>query len=75
MSKVVSMKEAISTHVSSGDFLFIGGYICRTPFPTIHEIIRQKITDLTITRSNAADDFDLMIGAGCVRRFINPAIK
>ncbi|MBU0972252.1 MAG: CoA transferase subunit A, partial [Proteobacteria bacterium] len=71
MSKVVSMKEAISTHVSSGDFLFIGGYICRTPFSAIHEIIRQKITDLTITRSNGADDFDLMIGAGCVRRYIS----
>lgn len=71
MTKVMTMKDAISTHVSSGDFLFLGGYICRTPFSAIHEIIRQKITDLTITRSNAADDFDLMIGAGCVKRFIS----
>jgi glutaconate CoA-transferase, subunit A len=36
----------------------------------IHEIIRQKKTDLTITRSNAADDFDMLIGAGLVKRFI-----
>jgi glutaconate CoA-transferase, subunit A len=70
MSKVMSMKEAIAAHVKSGDFLFIGGYICRTPMAAIHEIIRQGIKDLTITRSNAADDFDLMIGAGVVRRFI-----
>ncbi|MDD9301446.1 MAG: hypothetical protein HUK40_03510 [Desulfobacter sp.] len=56
MSKVMTMKEAVSAHVNSGDFLFIGGYVCRTPFSAIHEIIRQKITDLTITRSNAADD-------------------
>lgn len=71
MSKVMSIKDAISTHVSSNDFLFIGGYICRPPFSAIHEIIRQGIKDLTITRSNAADDFDLMIGAGCVKRFIS----
>jgi glutaconate CoA-transferase, subunit A len=70
MSKVTTMKEAVSTHVKSGDFLFIGGYICRPPMAAIHEIIRQGIKDLTITRSNAADDFDLMIGAGVVKRFI-----
>lgn len=70
MNKVMTAKEAISQHVNSGDFLFIGGYICRSPFSAIHEIIRQGIKDLTITRSNAADDFDMLIGAGCVKRFI-----
>jgi len=70
MSKVTTMKEAIAAHVRDGDFLFIGGYICRTPYSAIHEIIRQGRRELTITRSNAADDFDMLIGAGCVRRFI-----
>jgi glutaconate CoA-transferase, subunit A len=70
MSKVTTMKEAIAEHVHDGDFLFIGGYICRTPYSAIHEIIRQGRKDLTITRSNAADDFDMMIGAGVVKRFI-----
>jgi glutaconate CoA-transferase, subunit A len=70
MGKVTTMKEAIANHVRDGDFLFIGGYICRTPFAAIHEIIRQGKKDLTITRSNAADDFDMMIGAGVVKRFI-----
>jgi glutaconate CoA-transferase subunit A len=70
MSKVMTIKEAISKHVHSGDFLFIGGYICRPPFAAIHEIIRQDIKDLTVTRSNAADDFDMLIGAGSVKRFI-----
>lgn len=70
MSKVVTMEQAISEHVEDGDFLFIGGYICRTPFAAIHEIIRQGKRELTITRSNAADDFDMMIGAGVVKRFI-----
>lgn len=71
MSKVMTMREAIERFVQDGDFLFIGGYICRTPFAAIHEIIRQQKKDLTITRSNAADDFDMMIGAGVVKRFIS----
>ncbi len=70
MTKVVAMKEAIAQHVGDGDFVYIGGYICRTPFAAIHEIIRQGKKGLTITRSNAADDFDMMIGAGVVKRFI-----
>ena len=71
MSKVMTTADAISNFVHPGDFLFLGGYICRTPFSAIHEIIRQKIGDLTITRSNAADDFDMLIGAGLVKRFIS----
>jgi glutaconate CoA-transferase, subunit A len=71
MSKVMTTADAISKFVHPGDFLFLGGYICRTPFSAIHEIIRQKIGDLTITRSNAADDFDMLIGAGLVKRFIS----
>lgn len=70
MNKVTTMKEAISQHVRSGDFVYIGGYICRTPMSAVHEIIRQGLKDLTVTRSNAADDFDMLIGAGCVKRFI-----
>ena len=70
MGKVMTTEDAIRKFVSDGEFLFIGGYICRPPFAAIHEIIRQKKRDLTITRSNAADDFDMLIGAGCVKRFI-----
>jgi len=71
MSKLTTMKAAVAEHVQDGDFLYIGGYICRTPFSAIHEIVRQGRKDLTVTRSNAADDFDLMIGAGTVKRFIS----
>jgi len=70
MTKVMTMKQAVAQHVHDGDFLFIGGYVCRTPFAAIHEIIRQGRKELTITRSNAADDFDMLIGAGVATRFI-----
>lgn len=75
MSKVMTTAEAVNTFVRDGDFLFIGGYICRPPFAAIHEIIRQKKRGLTVTRSNAADDFDMLIGAGCVSRFISTFIS
>jgi glutaconate CoA-transferase, subunit A len=70
MSKVTTMNKAVAEHVHDGDFVYIGGYICRTPYAAIHEIIRQGRKDLTITRSNAGDDFDMLIGAGVVKRFI-----
>src|SRR5512137_861384 len=75
MSKVMTTADAIGKFVHDGDFVYIGGYICRPPFGAIHEIIRQNKRDLTITRSNAADDFDLLIGAGCVKRFISTFIS
>ncbi len=70
MDKITNAREAIAHHLKDGDLVFIGGYICRPPFSLIHEIIRQRKRDLTIVRSNAADDFDMLIGAGCVKRFI-----
>ena len=71
MSKVMTMSDAVSKYVKDGAFLYLGGYVCRPPFAAIHEIIRQGIQNLTVTRSNAADDFDMLIGVGAVRRFIS----
>ncbi len=71
----MTMKEAVEAHVHDGDFVYIGGYICRTPFSAVHEIIRQRKTGLTITRGNAADDFDMLIGAGVVKRFLSTFIS
>jgi glutaconate CoA-transferase subunit A len=75
MNKVTTMQKAIAEHIADGDFVYIGGYICRTPFSAVHELIRQGKKELTITRSNAADDFDMLIGAGAVKRFISTFIS
>ena len=75
MNKVMTMQKAIAEHVHDGDFLYIGGYICRTPFSAVHELIRQGKKELTITRGNASDDFDMLIGAGAVKRFISTFIS
>lgn len=71
MTKVMTMKEAVKQFVHNGQFVYIGGYICRPPYSAIHEILRQGIKDLTITRSNGGPEFDMMIGAGAVSKFIS----
>ena len=55
MNKVTTMQKAVAENIHDGNFVYIGGYICRTPFSAVHELIRQGKKDLTITRSNAAD--------------------
>jgi glutaconate CoA-transferase subunit A len=75
MNKVTTMQKAVAENIHDGNFVYIGGYICRTPFSAVHELIRQGKKDLTITRSNAADDFDMLIGAGVVKRFISTFIS
>ncbi|MBI2849732.1 MAG: hypothetical protein HYX80_01660 [Chloroflexi bacterium] len=47
-SKVMTMSEAISKNVKSGDLLFIGGAQHGSPSAAVHEIVRQKIDHLTI---------------------------
>ena len=42
MGKVMTTAEAVQKFVGDGDFLFIGGYICRPPFAAIHEIITAE---------------------------------
>ncbi len=48
MSKVMTMTEAISKFVKSGDLLFISGAQHGEPSAAIHEIVRQKIDHLTV---------------------------
>ncbi len=49
MSKVMSMKDAISKTVKSGDLVFIGGMQHGEPSAAVHEILRQRIDHLTLT--------------------------
>jgi glutaconate CoA-transferase subunit A len=44
----MTMKEAISKNVKSGDLVFIGGAQHGSPSAAVHEIVRQKIDHLTV---------------------------
>jgi glutaconate CoA-transferase subunit A len=67
MSKVMTMKEAISKYVKSGDTLFIAGMQHGEPAAAVHEIVRQKIDHLTIICALVATS-NLLVGEGLVDR-------
>jgi glutaconate CoA-transferase subunit A len=69
MGKVVTMKEAISRHVKSGDTLFIGGMQHGEPFAAVMEILRQRIDHLT-TAACLVTSLSLLIGEGRVDRVL-----
>ena len=69
MNKVMTMKEAISKYVHSGDTLFISGAQHGEPSAAIHEIIRQKIDHLTVI-SCLVTTISFLIGEGLVDKLI-----
>jgi len=69
-NKVVSMKTAIQKHVHDGDKIYIGGLVHGEPYFAVHEIIRQRKKDLTISSGGVTVWGDTLVGAGCVKRMI-----
>jgi glutaconate CoA-transferase subunit A len=63
MNKVVSMHEAISTYVKSGNLVFIGGMQHGEPFAAVMEILRQRIDHLQ-TVGCLLTSLSLLIGEG-----------
>jgi glutaconate CoA-transferase subunit A len=70
MSKVMTMKEAVSRFVRDGDLVVMEGFTHLIPFAAGHEIIRQGKKDLTLARLTPDLIYDQMIAAGCARKLI-----
>jgi glutaconate CoA-transferase, subunit A len=70
MTKLVSLSEAISKHVSDGDTLYAAGFTHLIPFAAGHEIIRQGKKDLTLARATPDLIYDMMVAAGCAKKVI-----
>ncbi len=67
--KVMSAPEAVARFVRPGAVLGMGGQnIGRCPMALTHEIIRQRIGDLTVVGCNLSIAMDQLVGAGLVRR-------
>lgn len=67
--KVMSTAEAIARYIRPGAVLGMGGQnIGRCPMALTHEIIRQRIGDLTVVGCNLSIAMDQLVGAGLVRR-------
>lgn len=66
-SKQTTLKEAVFG-IRDGSKVAIGGSLIRkAPMALVREIARQQKRDLTLYSWSAGMDYDLLIGAGCVK--------
>lgn len=70
MSKLISLKDAISRYVNDGDIVYAAGFTHLIPFAAGHEIIRQNKKDLTLARATPDLIYDQMVAAGCAKKII-----
>jgi glutaconate CoA-transferase subunit A len=70
MSEFLSLRDAIARLVRPGDSVALEGFTHLIPFAAGHEIIRQRITDLTLIRMTPDLIYDQMIGSGCARKLV-----
>jgi len=70
MTKFLSLSEAVSAHVRSGETLAFEGFTHLIPHAAAHEVIRQGIHDLTLIRMTPDLVYDQMIGMGIVKKVI-----
>ena len=72
MNKVCTLSEAIAKYVHSGDSLSLGGFTTnRKPYAAVHEILRQGQTDFIAYPGPGGGDWDMLIGEGRVKAYIN----
>lgn len=67
--KLMDLREAVSRFIKDGNTVAIGG--CgrnRSPMALIREVIRQNKKDLHIVGREKGMDFDILIGANCVKK-------
>ena len=70
MSKLTTMKDAVTELVRDGDAIAIEGFTHLICFAAGHEIIRQKKRDLTLCRLTPDLIYDQMVAAGCARKMV-----
>ncbi len=70
MAEFLSLPDAVSRFVRSGDSIALEGFTHLIPFAAGHEILRQGITDLTLIRMTPDLLYDQMIGCGAARKLI-----
>ena len=67
--KLYSLQDAVSRFINDGDVVAVGGVgRNRSPMALVREIVRQGKKDLHIVGREKGMDFDMLIGAGCVKK-------
>ena len=68
-SKLMDLKDAVSTLVKDGDLIGTGGLsFWRKPMSACREIVEQNKKDLTICTFVGGIDVDMLIGGGCISK-------
>ncbi len=68
----MTLHDAVAKYVHDGDSISFGGFTTnRKPYAAIHEILRQGQKDFIVYAGPAGGDWDMMIGEGRVKAYIN----
>jgi glutaconate CoA-transferase subunit A len=70
MTEFLCLDEAVSRFVYPGCTFALEGFTHLIPFAAAHQIIRRRITGLTLVRMTPDIIYDQMIGSGCARRLV-----
>jgi glutaconate CoA-transferase subunit A len=70
VTEFLSLHDAIARFVRRGDSVALEGFTHLIPFAAGHEIIRQRLTDLTLVRMTPDLIYDQMIGCGCAKKLV-----
>ena len=70
MAEFLSLNEAVSENLKEGDTVCFEGFTHLIPHASAHEVIRQKIGNLTIIRMTPDVIYDQLIGMGLVKKMI-----
>jgi glutaconate CoA-transferase, subunit A len=73
-NRVTTLAGAVATYVKPGMTVALEGFGHLVPTAAAHEIIRQRIGDLTICRMSCDMMIDQLIAAGCVRGLVSSFI-
>jgi glutaconate CoA-transferase subunit A len=67
--KVMDVKEAVEKFVQDGSYLGVGGFGgVRIPTAALHEIVRQRKTNLGLAGHTATHDFQILAAGECFDR-------
>ena len=66
----LTLKDAVARFLQPGQAIALEGFTHLIPFAAGHEIIRQRLTGLTLIRMTPDLLYDQMIGAGCASKLV-----
>lgn len=68
-SKLTTVKEAVNTYITDGCYLGSGGFgTNRIATALLHEIVRQKKSNLSFAGHTTTHDYEILVAGGCISK-------